>query len=231
MFWFDPMYLVFALPALLLAFYAQIKVQSAYNTYLRIQNRRGITGLQAAQQLLLANGLGHVNIEGVPGQLTDHYDPRSDTLRLSEPIARGSSVAALGVVAHEIGHALQDNQQYMPMRLRTGLVPIVNVGSWLGPIIFFLGLLMQIDSIAWLGLVLFAGAAFFAVLTLPIELNASQRAMRMLTTSGLVVDAEEARGARAVLDAAALTYVAAVAQAISTLLYYSFLLLSGRRRR
>lgn len=231
MFWFDPMYLVFALPALLLAFYAQMKVQSAYNTYLRVQNRRGITGLQAAQQLLIASGLGHVNIEGVPGQLTDHYDPRSDTLRLSEPVARGNSVAALGVVAHEIGHALQDNQQYLPMRLRTGLVPVVNLGSWLGPIIFFLGLLMQIDSVAWLGLILFAGAAFFAVLTLPIELNASQRAMQMLTTSGLLVDAEEARGARAVLDAAALTYIAAVAQAISTLLYYGFLLLGGRRRR
>lgn len=218
------MYLVFALPALLLAFYAQFKVQSAYKKYLQVRNQRGLTGVEAARHLLAANGLGHVSVEGSRGNLSDHYDPRSKTLRLSPQVARSNSVAALGIVAHEVGHATQDARNYTPLRVRSGLVPVVNFGSWLGPILFFIGLLMNYTELAWAGVIFFAGAAVFALVTLPVELNASQRAMQMLTANGLVVSDSERKGVKKVLNAAALTYVAALAQALSTLLYYVFLL-------
>ncbi|NOZ05138.1 MAG: zinc metallopeptidase [Chloroflexi bacterium] len=228
MFFFDPMYFVFALPALLLAFYAQMKVKSSYAKYLKVPNMRGINGEQAARSLLSANGLDYVNIEGIPGELTDHYDPRSKTLRLSAGVARSSSVAAVGIVAHEVGHAVQDAKAYTPLRLRAGLVPVVNLGSWLGPIIFLAGLFMQSSSLAWMGVILFGGTAIFALVTLPVELDASRRALKMLETNGLV-GVQDAKGAKSVLQAAALTYVAALAQALSTLLYYA-LLASGMSR-
>lgn len=230
-FYFDPRYFVFALPALLLAFYAQFKVQSAYRRYSRIANRQGVTGLEAARHLLSASGLGHVSIEGIPGEMTDHYDPRSKTLRLSSKVAHSKSVAALGIVAHEVGHALQDAHAYTPLRLRSGLVPVVNLGSWLGPILFFVGWVLDAFDLALLGVIAFAGSAIFALVTLPVEWNASERALRMLRRAGLVVD-DELKGAKSILSAASLTYVAALAQAISTLLYYVFLLsgFGGRRR-
>jgi len=228
-FMFNPMYFVFALPALLLAFYAQFKVQTAYRKYLRVRNRRGLTGLEAARYLLSANGLGHIAVEGTRGYLSDHYDPRSKTLRLSPQVAHSESVAALGIVAHEVGHATQDAQEYVPLRLRSSLVPAVNFGSWLGPILFFIGLLMGSMRMAWLGVLFFAIAAVFALITLPVEFNASRRALQMLTASGLVVSGSEAEGVKKVLNAAALTYVAALAQAISTLLYYVFLLMGLSR--
>jgi Zn-dependent membrane protease YugP len=224
MFFFDPMYLVFALPALLLAFYAQFKVQSAYGKYSKKSNWRGISGLEAARYLLSSAGLSHVRVEGTPGQLTDHYDPRSEILRLSPQVANSRSVAALGIVAHEVGHAMQDAQAYAPLRWRTGLVPAVNIGSWLGPILFLIGFLMQAPSLAWVGVLFFAGSAVFALITLPVELNASGRALQMLRTAGLVTVGQEIKGVKSVLKAAALTYVAALAQALSTLLYYVFLL-------
>jgi len=226
---FDPMYFVFALPALLLAFYAQFKVQTAYRKYLRVRNQRGLTGLEAARYLLSANGLSHVSVEGTRGYLSDHYDPRSKTLRLSRQVAHSASVASLGIVAHEVGHATQDAQAYIPLRVRSSLVPVVNFGSWLGPILFFIGLIMNSFRLAGLGVLFFAGAAVFALITLPVELNASQRAMQMLTATGLVVNSSEAKGVKQVLNAAALTYVAALAQAISTLLYYAFLLMGLSR--
>jgi Zn-dependent membrane protease YugP len=224
MFFFDPMYLVFALPALLLAFYAQFKVQSAYGKYSQKSNWRGISGLEAARYLLSSAGLSHVRVEGTPGQLTDHYDSRSGTLRLSPQVANSQSVAALGIVAHEVGHAMQDAQAYTPLRWRTGLVPAVSIGSWLGPILFLIGFLMQVPSLAWVGVLFFAGSAVFALITLPVELNASGRALQMLRTAGLVTGGQETEGVKSVLNAAALTYVAALAQALSTLLYYVFLL-------
>ena len=228
MFYFDPLYFVFALPALLLAFYAQFKVQSSYRKYLRVPNQRGISGLEAAQRLLYDNGLSHVRVEGTRGELTDHYDPRTQTLRLSTGVARSPSVAALGIVAHEVGHAVQDATAYAPLKLRSGLVPMVSIGSWLGPILFMVGLLFN-PNLAWVGVAVFAGSLVFAFITLPVEFNASRRAVQMLQASGLVSQAE-LRGARSVLSAAALTYVAAVAQALSTLLYYVFLLTGSRRR-
>jgi len=224
----DPLYFIFALPALLLALYAQFKVQSAYGRYSRIRNRLGIEGVRAAEILLRHNDLYNVNIEGVPGYLTDHYDPRSKTLRLSAGVARVPSIAALGIVAHEVGHATQDAENYFPLKLRAGLVPVVNLGSWLGPILFILGWLLNAFDLAALGLILFSLGAVFALVTLPVEFNASRRALKMLQETGLVTR-EELRGVKSVLSAAALTYVAALAQAISTLLYYAFLLMGLRR--
>jgi len=236
MFFWNPTYFIFALPALILAFYAQWRVKSAYNKWLRVANMRGVTGLQAAKILLNANNLGHVGVEGIQGTLTDHYDPRTQTMRLSPGVANSNSVAAMAVVAHEIGHAVQDAQAYVPLKVRTAIVPGVQIGSWLGPILFMVGWLMAayLNSpfgyqIAWLGVLFFAGALVFAFATLPVEFNASSRAKAMLTDAGLIYT-DEMNGVRSVLDAAALTYVAAAAQALSTLLYYIFLLGGFRRR-
>ena len=142
MFFFNPTYFIFALPALILAFYAQWRVKSAYNKWLRVRNSRGLTGLQAAKMLLNYNNLSHVSIEGTQGALTDHYDPRTQTMRLSPDVANSDSVAAVAVVAHGIGHAVQDAQAYVPMKVRSAIVPGVQIGSWLGPILFFVGFLM-----------------------------------------------------------------------------------------
>ncbi len=228
--YYNILYFIFGLPALLLGLYAQYKVRSAYSKYSQVPNDRRLSGLEAARSLLSANYLSNVDVEGIPGQLTDHYDPRSKTLRLSEGVARSSSVAALGIVAHEVGHAVQDATGYVPLRLRAGLVPMANFGSYLGPILFMVGLLFQSYQLAVVGVIVFAAAALFAIVTLPVELNASRRALSMLQANGLVVSSSETRAVKSVLSAAALTYVAAVAQALSTLLYYVFLL-SGMRRR
>jgi len=226
---FDVWYFIFAFPALALALYAQWKVRSAYSKYSQIPNERGISGYEAARELLRANGLHHVTIEGTPGELTDHYDPRSKVLRLSPGVANGRSVAALGIVAHEVGHAMQDAQAYALLRLRSALVPAVNVGSSLGVWLFFLGLILNFTNLAMLGVMMFAVAVVFALVTLPVELNASSRAMAMLRNYGLL-GPRDLKGARAVLNAAALTYVAALAQALTQLLYFLFVLTGGRRR-
>lgn len=228
--YFDPMYLIFALPALILAFFAQYKVRSTYAKYSRVRNMRGLSGLDAARWLLGSSGLSHVSVEGAPGRLSDHYDPRKKVLRLSREVAYSQSVAALGIVAHEVGHALQDQTNYAFLRLRTGLVPVVNLGSYLGFILFFIGILLQFSGLIWLGIIFFSGSVVFAFLTLPVEWDASRRALQMLRAGGLV-DSRELKGAQAVLSAASLTYVAALAQALSSLLYYIFIALGMRRRR
>ncbi len=226
---FNPTYYLFALPALILGLYAQARVRSAYNRYLRVANRAGLSGYDVARRLLAHNGLGQVEIQETRGNLTDHYDPRSKALYLSAGVARTASVAALGIVAHEVGHAVQDDQHYLPLAIRGGLVPIVQIGSWLGPLIFIAGMLLPIPNLSLIGLVLFSGTLIFSLVTLPVELNASHRAVAMLRNSGLVDEVEE-KGARSVLSAAALTYVAAAAQAVSTILYYLFILGGARRR-
>jgi Zn-dependent membrane protease YugP len=227
-------YFIFALPALLLALYAQWRVKSTYSRYSQVPNARGITGQEAARILLRSAGLDHIRVEQTPGTLSDHYDPGKDVLRLSGGVANSPSVAALGIVAHEVGHATQDATNYSPLRLRAGLVPIVSIGSWLGPIIFFVGLLLaqytQSTTVAWIGLFLFAGTAVFALVTLPVEFNASKRALQLLENYQLA-DGQELQQTKQVLNAAALTYVAALAQALSTLLYYFFILSGFRRRR
>lgn len=224
----DPLYFIIALPAFLLAMYAQFKVQSAYGKYSQQPNMRGISGVQAAQILLQQAGLSGVSIEGVAGQLSDHYDPRGKVLRLSAGVGNGASVASLGIVAHEIGHAQQDFQGYMPMRFRSMLVPVTTLGTWLGPILFIIGMLLNSVHLAEIGLIAFSLAVVFTAVTLPVELNASSRALTLLRQANLV-DSRELSGARSVLSAAALTYVAALAQAISQLLYYG-MMVGGMRR-
>ncbi len=226
---FNPTYFLFALPALALGLYAQYRVQTVYQKYQRVRNRTNIVGVEAAQRLLAANGMHHVGIQETRGTLTDHYDPRNKTLYLSQGVARSPSVAALGIVAHEVGHAIQDAQQYTPLKLRSGMVPVVQLGSWLGPIIFMAGLFLPIPNLALIGLLLFSATAVFSIVTLPVEFDASKRAIAILNQGGLTTVDEE-KGVRDVLGAAALTYVAAAFQAISTVLYYLFILTGGRRR-
>ncbi|MBM2830969.1 MAG: putative rane protein [Dehalococcoidia bacterium] len=232
---FDPMWLLFMAPAFIFMLYAQAKVKSAYSKYSRVPNARGMSGAQAAQNLLRASGLGHVKVEATRGNLTDHYDPRGKVLRLSDGVYSSTSVAAMGIVAHEVGHAVQDGAGYAPMRVRTALVPAASLGSTLGWIFVMVGLVLSAMgsgfgiNVAWLGVILFAAAVLFTLITLPVEFNASSRALQMLRGNGLIV-AQEYDGARAVLSAAALTYVAAMLQAVSQLLYFVFLLTGARRR-
>jgi uncharacterized protein len=225
------LYLLFALPALLLGLWAQAKVRGSFNRYSRVASGRGISGARAARMILDSKGLHDVDIEQVQGFLSDHYDPRNRVLRLSPQVYQSNSLAAVGVAAHEAGHALQDQQNYTPLILRTAMVPSVQIGSWLGPIIFFVGLFMQAgigETIAWVGLILFGATALFALVTLPVEFDASNRAKQLLVSQGIIAP-QERKGVDAVLNAAALTYVAAAIQAISTLLYYAFILM-GRSR-
>jgi hypothetical protein len=208
-------------------FYAQARVRSAYGKYSKVPNATGVTGLEAARRLVGAFGL-QVKIEEHPGQLTDHYDPRHKRLRFSRDIYATPSVASLGIVAHEVGHALQDHYGYAPMRLRSALVPVANIGTYVGYIFFILGIIVGASGLVWLGVILFSGAVAFSLVTLPVELDASRRARQMLTASGMVTE-EESRGVNAVLSAAALTYVAALLQAVATLMYFVFIAMGSRR--
>ena len=226
----DPTYFLLLLPALVLGLIAQAMVSSTYNRYSQVRNARGITGAEAAQHLLLYNDMGEVKLEGTPGQLTDHYDPRADTLRLSTGVAQTPSVAALGIVAHEVGHAQQEHSGWGPMRVRAGLVPVANIGSRAGPWLVLIGVLLNLTPLAWVGIALFSVAAVFYLITLPIELDASRRGVAMLQGSSLVVP-EEVDGARAVLRAAAWTYVAALLTSVLQLFYFISLVGGGRRRR
>ncbi len=228
---FNPVYYLFALPALLLGLYAQHKVRSAYSKYQRVPSRSGLSGIEAARRLLDNHGLYEVTLHETRGQLSDHFDPRNNSLHLSTGVGRTASIASLGIVAHEVGHAKQKHDNYFPMRIRSGLVPVVQIGSWLGPIIFIVGMLMAASDLALVGLLLFSGTLVFSLVTLPIEYDASRRAINMLKQSGLVVGREDEQGVRAVLNAAALTYVAAAIQALSTIMYYLFLMSGTRRRR
>lgn len=225
------LYLCFTLPALLLGLWAQARVRSAFNKYSRIRNGAGISGMEVARRMLINNGIGDVSVEQTSGMLSDHYDPAKRVLRLSPQIYSGNSIASAGVAAHEAGHAIQHAEGSFMLRVRSAMVPSVQIGSWLGPIIFIIGLLLQSsfgDNMALVGLGLFGLTALFAVVTLPVEFEASRKAKAWLATSGVIYE-QERPGINSVLDAAALTYVAAAIQAISTLLYYAFLLL-GRRR-
>ena len=236
---FNIQYLIFMLPALLLALFAQWKISATYRKYSDIRNAQGLTGADVARVLMRNEGLDYVGVEVIPGNLTDHYDPRSKTMRLSQGSSQAPSVAAMAVVAHELGHAQQDKQGYFWLQLRSGIVGIANVGSNFGIMLVFIGLLLSGMSrsgggfgvtLAWAGVVLMAGAVVFSLVTLPVELNASARARDMLMRNGLVT-AQEAQGVRSMLNAAALTYIAAAAQAVMQLLYFVTLLSGGSRRR
>jgi Zn-dependent membrane protease YugP len=236
---FDPRYLLFMLPALVLTLFAQWRVSSAYRKYSQVRTMQGLTGADVARVLMRNEGLDYVQVEMIPGDLTDHYDPRGKVMRLSDGSSRIPSVAAMAVVAHELGHAQQDKEGYFWLQVRSGIVGIANVGSQLGVMLFVIGLLFAGTSaraggglgwnIALAGIILFGAAVVFTLVTLPVELNASARARVRLARNGLVT-AEEAEGVSTMLNAAALTYVAAAAQAMLQLLYF-VTVLSGRDRR
>jgi Zn-dependent membrane protease YugP len=226
---FDLNYLIFMLPAFILVGITSWYVKHAYNKWSRIRARSGLTGAQAAQRLISNSGMYGVQVQGVAGELTDHYDPRNKTLYLSQGVATVPSVAALAIAAHELGHAMQDAEEYLPLKFRSALVPMVNIGSYLGIILIMIGLFLNFLQLSWLGVIIFAGGAVFALATLPVEFNASARAKELLAQSGIIQTEEERRGVNAVLNAAALTYVAGLVSAIMNLVYYASLV-SGRSR-
>ena len=232
MFFYNSQYLCFMVPAFLLVMIAQLYVSSAYRKWGRVPVRSGLTGGQVAQRLIASGHLmgSGVRVERVGGQLTDHYDPRTKILRLSQGVADTPSVAAVAVAAHELGHAMQDADDYGPLRFRAALVPMVGVGSWLGWIMIFAGMLLGLTNLAWLGVVVFSGGAVFALATLPVELNASSRAKQLLADAGIVVGEQEQSGVNSVLNAAALTYVAGLAAAVMQLLYFASMV-GGLRSR
>jgi Zn-dependent membrane protease YugP len=229
---FNIYYLIYMLPAFILSLGAQIFVNTSYGRWGKIGNRVGLSGAQVAQRLADQMGLYGLQLRGVSGRLTDHYDPRSNVLSLSKGIAQGTSVAAMAITAHELAHAQQDQEEYLPMKLRGALVPVVNIGTSAGWILLLLGMLLQISDLAWLGVIAFSAGAVFSLITLPVELNASRRARQLLQTSGMITTAEEQQGVNQVLNAAALTYVAALATSLLQLTYFASMAGGiGRRRR
>jgi len=228
MFYLNTQYMLYVmLPTLVLTLFAQWRVKSAYAKWSQVVNSNGMDGRQTARTIMQHAGLDHVSIKDTPGFMTDHYDPRDKSINLSEG-SRDPSVAAMAIVAHELGHAEQDKAGNAMLNLRASLVPVANFGSGAGAWIILIGLVMNWTSVAWLGVLLFSATVAFALVTLPVEFDASRRAKRRLRELNLV-SATEANGVNAVLDAAALTYVAAAAAAVLNLLYY-VMLLTGRSR-
>ena len=230
MLFFDPTYIILvAIPSMILMGAASWYVRHANSKWSQIRASSGLTGAQAAQRLISTGNLYGVQVQGTPGELTDHYDPRNKTLFLSNTVANVPSVAAVAIAAHELGHALQDAEEYFPMKVRSALVPVVNIGSNLGWFLIIIGLVLNFTQLAWIGVFIFAGGALFALATLPVEFNASARAKQLLAQTVIIQTEEERHGVNQVLNAAALTYVAGLITAILQLLYYVFLV-GGRRR-
>lgn len=217
-------YAIVVLPAIILALYAQFKVQATFQHYLQVRAQSGLTGADVARTLLRNQGLEGVRVEAISGRLTDHYDPRDRTLRLSQQVFHGNSLAALGVAAHETGHALQHATDYVPLGVRSSLVPVANIGSQLGFPLALFGYFFQSGFMLQLGIILFSSAVLFQLVTLPVEFNASSRALGLLEGEGILAR-DEISGAKAVLSAAALTYVAATLSAVLQLL--RLLLMAG----
>jgi len=213
-------------PALILSIWAQSKISSTFNKYSKIYSSKGYTGSEVARMILDSNGLVDVRIERVAGNLTDHYDPRDRVLRLSEKVYSSTSVASIGVAAHEVGHAIQHQQDYRPLIIRNNIVPVVNISSSASWIIFFIGIIMGLPLLTNIGIVLFSAVVLFQLITLPVEFNASNRAIKILEDKSILYE-NEIVGAKKVLSAAALTYVAATLTAISQLL--RLMALSNRR--
>ncbi len=235
---FNPTYLLFMAPAFLLMMATSLYVNSSFKKWSQVPARSNMTGNEAVQRLIARAGLYGLQIRGIRGNLTDNYDPRTKTLNLSESVSQQASVASLAVAAHELGHAQQDAEGYFPLRFRSALVPMVNIGSYLGWILIIIGLFLSYAgstfgvNLAWLGVLIFAGGFVFALATLPVELNASARARTLLSETGIISGPDEQRGVRTVLNAAALTYVAALVTSLLQLLYYVLLVGGlGRRRR
>lgn len=236
MFYFDPIYMMIGFIGMILVLVPQMLVKGTFKTFSQVGTRRGLTGAQVAQALLAEAGVNDVIVEATEGSLTDHYDPTQKVLRLSQEIYNGRSIAASGIAAHEVGHAIQDNRGYMPMKLRAGIFPAVQLGQFLGPLLLMAGLGLRAvmhmggfsDIIALAGIALYGSVVLFQIITLPVEFDASFRAIRALSSGGYLVEDENA-GAKKVLAAAALTYVAAALYALIELLYWVWMLF-GRNR-
>ena len=226
-FFYDWTYILL-IPALILSMWAQFRVSSTFSRFSKVRASSGMTATQMAEQLLHAEGVYDVSVERTRGNLTDHYDPKNMVLRLSDSTANSTSVAALGVAAHEAGHVLQHRDGYAPLMLRTAAVPVVNIGSNLSWPLFLVGLIFSWEPLVYAGIALFALAVLFAIITLPVEFNASKRALAALEANGYLQPGEEMRGAKKVLSAAAMTYVASAFMAIMQLL--RLLAIAGVRR-
>lgn len=228
---FDPMYLLAMAPGALLSMWASHKVKSTFKKYSQVRPRSGLSGAEAARQLMERAGISHVRVEPVQGFLSDHYDPGAKVLRLSPDVYNGRSLASLGVAAHEAGHAIQDADAYGPLMFRSLMVKPANIGSQAGLGVAFLGIFTQMQPLVWVGIVLFSAFLLFTLVTLPVEFNASSRAVRVLVDSGMVT-AEEAPHTRKVLNAAAMTYVAGAISALLQLVYllYRAGIIGGNRR-
>ncbi|HXU45537.1 MAG TPA: zinc metallopeptidase [Thermoanaerobaculia bacterium] len=231
MFFFDPIYLAFIAPALLLSFWASFRTRSAFKKYSQVNSLRGLTGAQAAAEMLRAAGISDVRIVPHAGTLSDHYDPAQKTLALSEPVYGSRSIAAIGVACHEAGHAIQDAAHYGPLGLRSALVPTAGIGSTLGYLVMAGGLLFHAPNVILLGALIFSAVLVFQLVTLPVEFDASARAKKLAVDNGLILP-QEREGMDRVLNAAAMTYVAAVVSSLMTLVYYLFRagLFGGSRR-
>ena len=227
MFYMDEYYLILVVPTLILSMIAQIMVKSAFSKYSKIRCSRNITGHDAALLMMKTNSIGDVAVESVAGSLSDHYDPGAKKLRLSEPVYGQASIAAVGVAAHETGHAIQHATGYGPLVLRSTLVPVANIGSSFGPYMAIAGLIFSIPLLIDIGIILFGAAVIFYIVTLPVEFNASARALAILRSDNILTQ-EELGGVKKVLTAAALTYVASALTAVISLI--RLVLLRGRRR-
>lgn len=227
----NPLLWILALPGLLLGMYAQSRIKSNFTKYSQVGTYGNVTGAQVARQLLDSQGLQDIAIETTPGVLSDHYDPKAKVLRLSQEVYHTPSVAAAGVAAHEAGHALQDAVNYLPMELRSFIVPGVQLSASVAPWLFVAGLMLGITQLVWVGVILFAASTFFSLVTLPVEINASNRAKSLLESQGIIQGSDQIAGVRKVLGAAAWTYVAGAVSAIGTLFYYVLVAFSGSRRR
>lgn len=226
MFYWDST-MVLLIPAILLSLYAQFKISSSYKHYSQIRSRSGLTGAQAARSILNSNGLYDVRVEPIRGQLSDHYDPRTRVINLSEDVYAGTSLSSVAVAAHETGHALQHATGYFPLQLRSSFVPVANIGSGAGTMLIMIGLFVpQFGLLLQLGILAFSFAVLFQIITLPVEFNASHRALTLLQ-EGRMLGGDEVRGARSVLNAAALTYVAAALAAVLQLVRF-ILIARGR---
>jgi Zn-dependent membrane protease YugP len=225
----DPLFWLLVLPGLLLGAYAQWRIKANVARYSQVSTKDGITGAEVARRLLDSRGLQDVKIEATPGMLTDHYDPRTKILRLSQDVYFTPSVAAAGIAAHEAGHAVQDAEDYLPMEARTYIVPVVQLASRIAPWLFVAGLMLQMPSLTWAGVILFGSSSLVAFLTLPVELNASSRAEQLLVSQGIIRGDEQIAGVQNFLGAAAWTYVAAAVSALGSWLFYVVLLVSQTR--
>ncbi len=228
MYWLDYTYLII-LPAFLFGLYAQMKVSSTFSKYQSVQSSRGVTGAQAARRILDDNGLYDVAVVKISGNLTDNFNPKTRTVSLSDSVYSSTSVAAIGVAAHECGHAVQHATGYTPIKIRSALVPVTNFGSSAGFVILLVGMLFGSYPIAMLGVLLYSLMAVFQAVTLPVEFNASKRALATLEASGMLVG-EELKMSRSVLSAAAMTYVAALVSSLATILRLLLIVGSSRRR-